>query len=88
MPINSETPELNPTDKELAVIRKELEHLQKKSLRNIWEQIKELNEQNALLVQEVTLLRKGLSDQVAKGVVIGSIFLAIVMGVLTMCASL
>lgn len=39
-------------------------------------------------LQHYPLFRKGLSDQVAKGVVIGSIFLAIVMGVLTMCASL
>lgn len=86
--MSSSTPESNNTHQEVVAIRQELQHIQNTNLKNVWEQIKELNEQNALLLQEVTLLRKSMSDQVAKGVVIGSIFLAIVMGVLTMCASL
>lgn len=79
--------EPNNTHQEVVAIRRELQHIQNKNLKNVWEQIKELNEQNALLIKEVTLLRKNMGDQVAKGVIVGSIFLAIVMGALTMCAA-
>jgi hypothetical protein len=76
-----------PTLKKIIAIRKELEHLQNRSLANVWEQIKDLNEQNAVLLKEVSLLRKNLADRVAKGFIIGSIVLCIIVDLLTMCAA-
>lgn len=72
---------------ELVAIRQELEHLQDRGLANVWEQIKDLNEQNAALLKEVSLLRKTISDQVAKGFIIGSIVLSIILGLITTCAA-
>jgi hypothetical protein len=74
--VSSSTPESNNTHQEVVAIREKLQHIQSTNLKNVWEQIKELNEQNALLIQEVTLLRKSMSEQVANGVVKASIFLA------------
>jgi hypothetical protein len=74
----------DPTLRELIAIRQELERLHDRYLAKA----KELNEQNAALVKEVSLLRKNLIDQVAKGVVIGSIFLGLIIGLMQMCVAL
>jgi hypothetical protein len=73
----------DPTLRELITIRQELERLHDRYLAKA----KELNEQNAALVKEVSLLRKNLIDHVAKGVVIGSIFLGLMIGLMQMCVA-
>ena len=86
-PSNDLPEQPNFTLKELISIRRELDHLQNRGLANVWEQLKDLNEQNASLLKEVSLLRKNLADQVAKGFIIGSIVLSIILGLITMCAA-
>lgn len=58
------------TLEEIIAIRRELEHLQDRSLVNIWEQIKDLNKQNAALLKEISLLRKNLAYQIAFSLII------------------
>jgi predicted nucleic acid-binding Zn-ribbon protein len=86
-PLNDLPEQPDLTLKEIIAIRKELEHLQNRGLANIWEQIKDLNEQNVALLKEVSLLRKNLVEQVAKGFIVASIVLSLIVGLLTMCAA-
>jgi hypothetical protein len=75
--IQSQSQTSSPTLEELIAIREELENLQNQGLDAIWKQIKNLNEQNAELLNEVKLLRQSLITKITYGVAIGTIALGI-----------
>jgi hypothetical protein len=69
----------NPELAELRAIRRELADF--KSVRQELAELRNIRE-------EIANLKKSLWDQVAKGVVVGFIFMAILAGLLQMCAAI
>lgn len=72
----------SPTLDELIAIRQELENLQNQGLDTIWKEIKNFNQQNAELLNELKLLRKTLADQIVNGFIRGTILMGILSGLL------